>query len=60
MPWKMRVVYPGAIYHRPLPRLPGTDVMSRENRQDVIVPDELDRLAFLEALPVRCQKAVYD
>jgi len=43
---KVRVEYPGAIYH----------VMSRGDRREAIFKDDADRLRFLEALGEACAK----
>ena len=43
---KLRVQYPGAIYH----------VMSRGNRRERIVVDDQDRRKFLQTLSEVCQK----
>jgi putative transposase len=46
MPRKLRVEYPGAIYH----------VMSRGNRGERIYLDDVDRQDFLKTLAEACQK----
>ena len=46
MPRKMRVEYPGAIYH----------VMSRGDRREDIFLDDVDRQDFLKTLAEACQK----
>ena len=46
MPRKMRVEYPGAIYH----------VMSRGDRRDDIFLDDVDRQDYLKTLAETCQK----
>ena len=46
MPRKLRVQYPGAIYH----------VMSRGDRRDKIFLDDVDRQDFLKTLAETCQK----
>ena len=46
MPRKMRVEYPGAIYH----------VMSRGDRREDIYLDDVDRHDFLKTLAEACQK----
>jgi putative transposase len=46
MPRKLRVEYPGAIYH----------VMSRGNRRQDIFLDDVDRHDFLKTLAEGCQK----
>ena len=43
---KLRVQYPGAIYH----------AMSRGDRREAIFKDDLDRRHFLETLTEACQK----
>jgi putative transposase len=47
MPRKLRVEYPGAMYH----------VMSRGDRCENIFLDDVDRQDFLKALAEACQKA---
>lgn len=47
MPRKVRVEYPGAIYH----------VMSRGDQREDIFLDNLDRHAFIKSLAEACQKA---
>jgi hypothetical protein len=47
MPRKLRVEYPGAMYH----------VMSREDRCENIYLDDVDRQDFLKTLAEACQKA---
>ena len=46
MPRKLRVEYPGAIYH----------VMSRGDRREDIFKDDVDRQDFLKTLAEACQK----
>ena len=46
MPRKLRVQYPGAIYH----------VLSRGDREEDIFLDEVDRQDFLKTLAEACQK----
>ena len=46
MPRKVRVEYPGAIYH----------VMSRGDRREDIFHDDVDRQDFLKTLAEACQK----
>ena len=46
MPRKLRVEYPGAMYH----------VMSRGNRRQDIYLDDVDRHDFLKSLAEACQK----
>src|SRR6516165_6322669 len=46
MPRKLRVEYPGAMYH----------VMSRGNRRQAIYLDDVDRQDFLKTLAEACQK----
>ena len=46
MPRKIRVEYPGAIYH----------VLSRGDRRDDIFLDDVDRQDFLKTLAEACQK----
>ena len=46
MPRKLRVQYPGAIYH----------LINRGDRREPIFKDDLDRRRFLEALGQTCQK----
>lgn len=48
MPHKLRVEFPGAIYH----------VMSRGDRREEIFRDEQDRMRFLETLAEACAKTV--
>lgn len=43
---KLRVQYPGAIYH----------VMNRGDRRQAIFHDDKDRLLFLDTLAETCQK----
>jgi len=43
---KLRVQYPGAIYH----------VMNRGDRREPIFNDDKDRLLFLDTLAEACQK----
>src|ERR1041385_4956321 len=43
---KLRVEYPGAIYH----------VMNRGDRREAIFKDDSDRLLFLETLEEACEK----
>src|ERR1035441_8085161 len=43
---KLRIQYPGAIYH----------VMNRGDRQDPIFADDQDRKRFLETLAEACEK----
>jgi hypothetical protein len=47
MPRKLRVEYPGAMYH----------VMSRGDRCENIFLDDVDRQDFLKTLAEACQKA---
>jgi putative transposase len=47
---KLRVQYPGAIYH----------VMNRGDRREDIFADDQDRSRFLETLSEACQKTVAD
>ena len=46
MPRKLRVQYPGAIYH----------VMNRGDRREAIFADNQDRIRFLDTLGEACQK----
>ena len=46
MPRKLRMEYPGAIYH----------VVNRGDRREDIFKDDLDRKGFLRALEEACQK----
>src|SRR2546425_12026798 len=46
MPRKLRVEYPGAVYH----------VMSRGDRREDIFLDDVDRQDFLKTLAEACQK----
>ena len=46
MPRKMRVEYPGAMYH----------VMSRGDQRDDIFLDDVDRHEFIKTLAEACQK----
>jgi len=46
MPRKLRMEYPGAIYH----------VLNRGDRREDIFQDDLDRKGFLSALDEACQK----
>jgi len=43
---KLRIQYPGAIYH----------VMNRGDRRELIFADDQDRRQFLETLTEACQK----
>ena len=47
MPRKMRVEYPGAIYH----------IMSRGDRREDIFRNDVDRQDFIKTLAETCQKA---
>ena len=47
MPRKLRLQYPGAIYH----------LMNRGDRREKILKDDQDRLRFLETLAQACEKA---
>jgi len=47
MPRKLRVEFPGAIYH----------VMSRGDRREDIFPNDVDRQDFIKTLAEACQKA---
>ena len=47
MPRKLRIQYPGAIYH----------VMNRGDRREDIFLDDADRQLFLSTLAEACQKA---
>ena len=49
MAWKLRIQYPGAIYH----------VMNRGNRRERIFADDQDRRRLLETLAEACQKTVW-
>ena len=46
MPRKIRVEYPGAMYH----------VMSRGDRQEDIYRNDIDRQDFIKTLAETCQK----
>ena len=46
MPRKLRIQYPGAIYH----------VMNRGDRREAIFKDDHDRRRFLEAVGQTCEK----
>ena len=46
MPRKLRIQYPGAMYH----------VMSRGNRREDVFLDDVDRQDFLKTLAEACQK----
>ena len=46
MPRKLRMEYPGAIYH----------VVNRGHRREDIFKDDLDRRGFLSALEEACEK----
>jgi hypothetical protein len=46
MPRKVRIQYPGAVYH----------LMSRGNRREDIFLDDVDRQDFLKTLAEACQK----
>ena len=46
MPRKLRIQYPGAIYH----------VMSRGDQRERIFKDQKDRVMFVSALGEACQK----
>jgi hypothetical protein len=50
MPRKVRLQYPGAIYH----------VMSRGDQQDDIFFDDVDRQDFLKTLAEACQKTGWE
>src|SRR5947209_13694518 len=50
MPRKLRIEYPGAIYH----------VMSRGNRRQDIFLDDVDRHGFLKKLAEACQKTAWE
>jgi hypothetical protein len=50
MPRKLRVEYPGAIYH----------VMSRGDRREPIFKDDADRKRFLETLAECCGKTGWE
>jgi REP element-mobilizing transposase RayT len=50
MPRKIRVEYPGAIYH----------VMSRGDRREDIFLDDVDRQDFLKTLAEACQKTGFE
>jgi putative transposase len=47
MPRKLRIEYPGAMYH----------LMSRGDRREKIFLDDVDRQDFLKTLAEACQKA---
>ena len=47
---KLRVEYPGAIYH----------VMNRGDRREPIFKDDADRLCFLETLGEACAKTDWE
>ena len=46
---KLRIQYPGAIYH----------VMNRGDRREPIFHDDQDRLRFLETLAEACAKTTW-
>lgn len=46
MPRKLRIQYPGAVYH----------VMSRGDQRERIFKDQKDRAMFVSALEEACQK----
>ena len=50
MPRKIRIEYPGAIYH----------VMSRGDRREDIFLDDVDRQDFLKTLAEACQKTGFE
>ena len=50
MPRKMRVEYPGAIYH----------VMSRGDRREAVFLDDVDRQDFIKTLAETCQKTGFE
>jgi REP element-mobilizing transposase RayT len=50
MPRKLRVEFPGAIYH----------VMSRGDRREDILRDDVDRQDFLKTLAETCQKTGFE
>ena len=50
MPRKLRLEYPGAIYH----------VMSRGDRREDIFKDDVDRHDFLKTLAEACQKTGFE
>jgi len=57
MPRKLRVEYPGAMYHRLRQAYGSTGVMSRGDRYENIYLDDVDRQDFLKTLAEACQKA---
>jgi hypothetical protein len=50
MPRRLRVQYPGAIYH----------IMSRGDREEDIFLDDVDRQDFLKTLAEACQKRAFE
>lgn len=50
MPRKLRVEYPGAIYH----------VLNRGDRREAIFRDDQDRVRFLESLAEACSKTAWE
>jgi REP element-mobilizing transposase RayT len=46
MAWKLRIQYPGAIYH----------VVNRGDRREAIFADDADRQRWVETLTEACQK----
>ena len=50
MPRKLRVAFPGAIYH----------VMSRGDRREAIYHDDVDRQDFVKTLAETCLKTGYE
>ena len=46
---KLRIEYPGAIYH----------ILSRGNRREVVFPDETDYLHFVQTLEEACRKTAW-
>ena len=50
MPRKLRIQYPGAMYH----------VMNRGDQRENIFKDDVDRQKFLTALGECCQKTEWD
>ena len=56
MPRKLRIEYPGAMYHPPAPRLRWASVMNRGDQREPIFKDEEDRRKFLLTVGEACQK----
>ena len=53
---KLRVEYPGGIYHPPLLNFGTTSAMNRRDRREPILKDDQDRQLFLATLAEACGK----